>query len=72
MQAGKATATVRAHLRVVFLTLTLPHQQTEPPPEFTQTNAPTARSAHETELPGQADCSRPPSPAFQPGLPRIM
>lgn len=65
MQAGEATATVRPHLRAVFLSLTLPRQQTEPPPEFTKTNAPTVGSAQETELPGQADSS----PASQPGLP---
>lgn len=59
MQASKATATVRPHLRAASLTPTRPRQHTEPPLEFTKTNAPTVGRARagEAELPGQADSS---------------
>lgn len=64
MRVGKATATVRPHLRAVFLTLTLPRQQTEAPLEFTKTNAPTVGSA------GRGRAAR--AGGLQPGLPRVM
>lgn len=63
-QAGKATATTRPHLRAVFLTPTLPHQQTEPPLEFTKTNAP------KSAVPRQDRAAR--AGGLQPGLLRVM
>ena len=45
MQTVEATATVRPHVRAASLALTLPRQQTEPPPEFSKTNAPTVGGA---------------------------
>lgn len=61
MRVGKATATVRPHLRAVFLTLTLPRQQTEAPLEFTKTNAPTVGSARARQsCPGRRTPARPP------------
>lgn len=48
-------ATVRPHLRFVFLTLTLP--QTAPPPRVYQNKRPNSHRAQEAEPPGQAGSS---------------
>lgn len=57
MRVGTATATVRPHLRAVFLTLTLPRQQTGPSGVH-QNKRPNSRQCPgEAELPGQADSS---------------
>lgn len=56
MQAGEATATVRPHLRAVFLTLTLPVNRG--PSGVHQNKRPNSRQCPgEAELPGQADSS---------------
>lgn len=61
----KASATVRPQRGLFFSPRHFSCQQTEPPPEFTKTNAPTVGSAQaETELPQQAGLqAQTPSPA---------